>query len=77
LQILEKIINYYKPRLIKIKRKMKKEGIVHKKVALLITPVLNIRIDPNKPKKAQIKTIKTLQNHIHIAYKKVPTSKML
>ena len=56
---------------------MKKEGIVHKKVALLITPVLNIRIDPNHPKTAQIKTIKILQNHIHIAYKKALTSKML
>lgn len=76
-QILEKIMNYYKPKLIRIKRIMIKEDIVHKKVVLLIVLQVIIRIDPKKIKNALIKMIKILQKHIHTAYKKVLISKML
>lgn len=76
-QILEKIMNYYKPKLIRIKGIMRKEGIVHKKVVLLIVLRVIIRIDPKKIKKTLIKMIKILQKHIHTAYKKVLISKML
>jgi hypothetical protein len=77
LQILEKIMIYYRPKSIRIKRTIRKEGIVHKKVVLLIVLIVTIRIDLNKIKNLQIKMIKIVLNHTHTVYKKALTSKML